>query len=222
MGIASLMLGNGRASRFTQAQAEAFLADGWKIVEHRSNTETGFSGTLFKNESTGELVMSFRSTEFLDDSARDNQATNSMEIKPYGWAFGQIDDMEKWYAHLKTAYAQEFAAANNQFTVTGYSLGGHLATAFNLLRKEDGTSGQIAATYTFNGAGVGETAGGTTLTEVMNEFKHLRADGSAEKFTYPDVLVQYQNLRNVVNGNASLADIESYKQATQEMMSPIN
>jgi hypothetical protein len=37
--------------------------------------------------------MSFRSTEFIDDAARDNQATNAMEIKEAGFAFGQIRDM---------------------------------------------------------------------------------------------------------------------------------
>jgi len=38
--------------------------------------------------------MSFRSTEFADDAARDNEATNKLEIKDHGWAFGQIADME--------------------------------------------------------------------------------------------------------------------------------
>ncbi len=46
----------------------------------------------------GELVLSFRSTEFADDAVRDNQATNVMEIKEHGWAFGQIADMEARYA----------------------------------------------------------------------------------------------------------------------------
>ena len=185
------MLGNGRTSRFTQVQAEEFLADGWKVVEHKSNTETGFSGTLFKNSNTGELVISFRSTEFADDAARDNQATNTLEIKEKGWAFGQIDDMEKWYAHLKTAYAQDFAAANNQFTVTGYSLGGHLATAFNLLRQQDGTSGQIAGTYTFNGAGVGQTLDGVSLTQTMQTFRAIREQGAASYFTQGSTQVLY-------------------------------
>jgi len=172
--INALVRGNDHASRFVTSEAQKFTEE-WEVLDQRANTATGFSGTLFHNSKTDELVLSIRSTEFIDDAARDNQATNSMEIKPCGWAFGQIDDMEKRYAPLKTAYAQEFAAANNRFTVTGYSLGRHLATAFNLLRREDGTSGQTAATYTFNGAGVGETTDGATLTQVMNEFKHLQA-----------------------------------------------
>ena len=80
--------GNNRSSRFTSTQAQAFIAEGWTVVEHISNTTTGFSGPLFRGK-TGELVMSFRSTEFADD-ARDNQATNTLEIKEQGWAFGQL------------------------------------------------------------------------------------------------------------------------------------
>lgn len=81
--VKALTDGNNRSSKFTQIQADQFIADGWTVVEHKSNTPTGFSGTLFKNNSTGELVLSFRSTEFADDAARDNQATNGMEIRPF-------------------------------------------------------------------------------------------------------------------------------------------
>jgi hypothetical protein len=135
----ALTNGNNRSSKFTTTQATEFVnaTDGWTVVEHLGNTTSGFSGTLFKNNATGELVLSFRSTEFIDDAVRDNQATNTLEIKELGWAFGQIADMEDWYAALRTKYATDFAASpGGQFAVTGYSLGGHLATAFNLLRME--------------------------------------------------------------------------------------
>jgi hypothetical protein len=55
---------------------------------------------LFKSAS-GELVLSMRSTEFLDDAVRDNEQTNKAEVIGHGWAFGQIADMEAWYAELK-------------------------------------------------------------------------------------------------------------------------
>ena len=124
MDVSSLILGNNRSSKFTNIQATEFAAN-WRVVEHISNTPTGFSGTLFKYTgetdaakglTNGELVMSFRSTEFLDDSARDNQATNSMEIKPYGWAFGQIADMQNWYAQLQ---ADPSKLQGKAFSVTG-------------------------------------------------------------------------------------------------------
>jgi hypothetical protein len=104
----SLKRGNTRSSRFTDVQATEF-AQLWEVVEHKSNTSTGFSGTLFKaksdisqelkdkyNITAGKLCLSFRSTEFADDAARDNQATNALEIRPFGWAFGQISDMQDW------------------------------------------------------------------------------------------------------------------------------
>jgi hypothetical protein len=108
IGIPTLTTGNERSSKFTAMQAEEFSKD-WTVVEHKSNTSTGFSGTLFRALRTdesrgikaGELVMSFRSTEFIDDATRDSQATNALEIKEKGWAFGQIADMEAWYASLK-------------------------------------------------------------------------------------------------------------------------
>lgn len=148
-----LTTGNLHASKFTATEAAKFAAT-WRVVEHKSNTTTGFSGTLFKNKTTNEYVISFRSTELLDDAARDNQATNTLEIKEKGWAFGQIDDMEAWYKLLKET---NLIPAGQKFSVTGYSLGGHLATAFNLLRREDGTQSRIDKVVTFNGAGVGTT-----------------------------------------------------------------
>ena len=182
-----------RSSRFTQIQADEFIKD-WTVVEHISNTTTGFSGTLFRalrnDESrgikAGELVLSFRSTEFADDAARDNQATNVMEIKAEGFAFGQIADMEKWFSELKSSGKLDPGAS---LTVTGYSLGGHLATAFNLLHGNDLTAfgaPLIAATYTFNGAGVGTVTSGGTLAQVMADFTRHRALGSnADLFTEP-------------------------------------
>jgi hypothetical protein len=48
---ANLTRGNLHVSRFTATEAATFVdpVTGWKVVEHISNTTTGFSGTLFKN-----------------------------------------------------------------------------------------------------------------------------------------------------------------------------
>lgn len=161
--------GNDHASKFTEVQANEFL-NNWEVVAQQPNTGTGFSGTLFrriKNDPVtgaraGELVMSFRSTEFIDDAARDNQVTNVLEIKAFGWAFGQIADMKEWVEGL---YQKGEITA--PMTVTGYSLGGHLATAFNELYP-----GLVNATYTFNGAGVGEIKDGHLLTQVIERFSN--------------------------------------------------
>jgi len=202
-----LTQGNGRSSKFTPTDA-AWFTDTWEVIAHQSNTRTGFSGTLFKAKKddperaiqAGELVLSFRSTEFADDAARDNQATNIMEVKKYGWAFGQIADMQAWYEYL-----QDTGKIDGPFVVTGYSLGGHLATSFYELYP-----GAASATYTFNGAGVGKLKEGipnakTSLNEVLEFFNEHRIIGSnADSFTDPYVLNLYHQLKDILTETAAV------------------
>ncbi len=61
--------------------------------------------------------------------------------------------MEKYYQQLK---ADGWLPQGATLNVTGYSLGGHLATVFTELH-----AAEIQRTYTFNGAGHGELVGGT-------------------------------------------------------------
>jgi len=201
-----LTLGNGRSSKFTDVLAEQFAKD-WEVVEHKADTTTGFSGTLFRarqdNESLGikqgELVMSFRSTEFADDAARDNEATNAQEIKPFGWAFGQISDMKAWYDSLLSSGK---LSATDQFAVTGYSLGGHLATAFNQLLAETGQASKITSTYTFNGAGVGEIKSGS-LTAAIDLFNSHRDTSNEAYFQTTLARNLYLMWRPQLNAHAS-------------------
>ena len=65
------------------------FAEQWKVIDHLPNTKSGFSGTPFKKVGSNEFVISYRSTEFIDDYARDNVATNQLEIKDNGWALGK-------------------------------------------------------------------------------------------------------------------------------------
>lgn len=186
-------------SRFTKIGAIDFL-ENWEILNQKNNTKAGFSGTLFKNKKTGELVISFRSTEFIDDAARDNQATNLQEIAGHGFAFGQIADMEAWYASL---VAEGKIPDPTQLSVTGYSLGGHLATVFNLLRREEGVAPQRVVT--FNGAGVGMW-NTPTLTQLIHQFKRLKTtvDGESASLrigiTDPELTTLYERVRQALNG----------------------
>ena len=43
----NLILGNGHTSKFTETAADEFMQH-WRVVEHITNTKTGFSGTLFE------------------------------------------------------------------------------------------------------------------------------------------------------------------------------
>ena len=163
--------GNKHSSRFTSTQATEFIKD-WEIVSHINNTKTGFSGTLFRvkakdgipntNLKNGDLVLSFRSTEFVEDYIHDNIATNTHEIADKGWAFGQISDMEAWFATLQK---EGLIGKDQKISVTGYSLGRHLATAFHILHQDENL---INNTFTFNGAGVGDVGGdGLTSKEEL-------------------------------------------------------
>ena len=42
-----LISGNGHTSKFTETAADEFMQH-WRVVEHITNTKTGFSGTLFE------------------------------------------------------------------------------------------------------------------------------------------------------------------------------
>src|SRR6218665_50004 len=199
-----LTKGNDRSSRFTAIQAEEFIQD-WEVVEQIGNTRTGFSGTLFRARRDvpergivrEEVALSFRSTEFAGDAARDNQATNVMEVKAEGWAFGQIADMKAWVESLRS---REQISSTTTLTVTGYSLGGHLATAFRLLYPTAATS-----TYTFNGAGVGIVHEGTNLEQVINDFSsHRKPGGNADLFTNQVVLNRYNELKEIFKEGASV------------------
>ena len=189
-----LISGNDHNSKFTPTDAAEF-AENWEMVAHIANTTTGFSGSLFRAKKDIEgtrikakdLVMSFRSTEFVDDDVHDSRSTNTLEIKEKGWAFGQIADMEHWFGIL-----QEKGLIDKPLYVTGYSLGGHLATAFNILHryrinKRTGDK-LIKATYTFNGAGVGYGSDGKEITtenlqNAINEFNKFKEKGAASEFS---------------------------------------
>jgi len=160
-----LTTGNLHSSKMTAEQAKQFAQE-WTVISHQPNTATGFSATLFqftgksdpaRGLTTGQYVVSFRSTEFVEDQVRDSKATNELEISEGGWAFGQIADMQKWWNTVKSQVA-------GKVDVTGYSLGGHLATAFYQLN-----SGDINKVYTFNGAGVWEVKAGTLNSFSANE-----------------------------------------------------
>ena len=177
---ARLEVGNFHASAFPEVLARKFVDEYRVLAQFRNDPKlsggTGFSGTLFENKLTNERTLSFRSTEFIDDNLRDSKSTNELEVKEFGWALGQISEMEAWYAQLR---ADPEFLGGRKFNVTGYSLGGHLATAFNILRREDEQVGKgenpILATYTFNGAGVGDLRPGKTLSRVIANFSEYRA-----------------------------------------------
>ena len=96
--VARLRKGNTHASVFPLVLAASFKEKYEVVAQYRNDPNlsggTGFSGTLFRDKTSRELTLSFRSTEFLDDALRDNQGTNVLEVKEKGQAFGKIADRE--------------------------------------------------------------------------------------------------------------------------------
>lgn len=162
------------ATRFAPAQADYFFRN-WSIEDHHPNDPSGFSATLFKHRETGELTLSFRSTEFSDqtdggDKQRDAAGADT-EIFLSGFALPQLLAMERYYETLQDNQKIPVGAKIN---VTGYSLGGHLATVFTEIHPLD-----VAGTYLFNAPGRGALKGTIqSFAELIEAYERILADPS--------------------------------------------
>ncbi|MCC2639428.1 MAG: hypothetical protein K0Q68_3147, partial [Moraxellaceae bacterium] len=127
---------------------------------------TGFAATLIRDRRDGQYTLAIRSTESRPwdkggDAERDMEATDKWGVAATGFALAQLDALEKYYEWLKVNNFISYGATLN---VTGYSLGGHLATVFTEIHKDDPYIASLANTVTFNGAGRG-TWNGSAGTE---------------------------------------------------------
>jgi hypothetical protein len=120
---------------------------------------TGFSATLIQARDasgvlTGEYTLAMRSTEFRGwsnggDGERDKTGADISSLTFNGFALAQLAALEKYYQWLKDNGKLD---GMTRLNVTGYSLGGHLATVFTEMHQSEMGDGQ---TVTFNGAGRG-------------------------------------------------------------------
>ncbi len=154
------------ASQVT-GSAQAFV-NRYDIVDHHANDATGFSATLMRDTTTGEYTLSFRSTEFRDESLGGDHERDAVkadgDIAVHGFAFAQLLAMEEYFARLKQGITSDstfdaglqafFGNPTHQLNVTGYSLGGHLATVFTELHESE-----VRQTYLFNASGRGSLPG---------------------------------------------------------------
>ena len=90
------------ATRFTNVLADRFIAN-YDIVSHHANDSTGFSATLMQERGTNDYTLSFRSTEYRDQSEGGDYERDGVfaapltfaadgEIGAHGFAFGR----RKW------------------------------------------------------------------------------------------------------------------------------
>ena len=125
-------------TRFTALQAQDFTQR-YQIIDHHANDATGFSATLMFDIQTSSYTLSFRSLEYQNqaqggDWERDGQGGAAGEIAGAGFALGQLVSMERYYQELKSSGRLPAGATLN---VSGYSLGGHLATVFTLMHSNE-------------------------------------------------------------------------------------
>ncbi len=180
-------------------QIDEFFAT-WEIIDHLPNQASGFSATLLKSRLDGKYTLAFRSTEFRDiefggDAQRDSVKGAAGDIAFNGMAFTQLSSMEKYWAslldgtrmtgatpdapgsgslaNLRVDALREFKNAmggSTRVNLSGYSLGGHLATMFSVLHGE-----RVASVHLFNASGVGriaDTAPGVTYAQLLRDYDY--------------------------------------------------
>ncbi|HWA12403.1 MAG TPA: putative Ig domain-containing protein [Burkholderiales bacterium] len=140
---------------------------------------TGLSATLVRNidpasADHGTLTLAIRSSEYASvaeggDRTRDIFGADAGAILATGMALAQLDALDRYVTWLR---AQGLLGAGETFNLTGFSLGGHLATLYAELHPEN-----ILHAYTFNGAGRGEwnhALGG--LPDILAFYRAVLAD----------------------------------------------
>src|SRR6185312_3794019 len=115
--------------------------------------KSGLSATLLFDASTQKYVLSIRSTEAALGIVSGQRIKDpgdieaDLEIARYGYALAQISQLQDFYESTVKPIV-----GDAKVDVTGYSLGGHLATVFTELNPT-----AVGHTYLFTGAGTGST-----------------------------------------------------------------
>ena len=139
------------------AAAAAYVAKNFGVVNHQPNTESGYSGTLFRRRSvaaddpTGGFSLAIRGTE---EASLDDLRADYLQIMLTGSAWNQRAAMQIHWSGLTSGALGIDAAfqaelAGRQISVTGHSLGGHLALWFANDMPES-----LAHSFTFNAPGL--------------------------------------------------------------------
>jgi hypothetical protein len=167
------------STKLTAAQIDWFTTK-FEIAAHLPNDPaSGFSATIVRHRTTGEYVMSFRSTEYQyraqgGDYEADGTSGVDGVINSHGLGLPQLAAMQDMWERIQSGQTYVITGRDDEgnpvggweadstgklaelrngtapLTVTGYSLGGHMATAFTLLYGD-----RVGHTYTFNSAGLG-------------------------------------------------------------------
>lgn len=160
-------------TRMTESQISDFV-ERYTVVDHLPNTITGFSATLFFDKIDNRYVLSFRSTEYPNEDSggdwrRDGASGADNEVSQFGFAYAQIADMEAYYRRMVQPIV-----TGSKLVVSGYSLGGHLATVFAEAHYLDAG---FDGAYTFNAPGRGALSRGDVRDVVNSAYQAMSAPG---------------------------------------------
>jgi hypothetical protein len=100
---------------------------GFAAGDNLNRNPFSFTGGAYLNQSTGEIVIAYKGTDFLVEFS--GRAWNTLEIKAEGWAFGRIDDIRAWVDGL--------AASRKKSSAT------HLIAGYNKLRAKSASGQRI-------------------------------------------------------------------------------
>lgn len=154
------------------AAAAAYVAKNFGVVHHQANTESGYSGTLFRrrevalDDPTGGFSLAIRGTE---QGSLDDYRADYLQIMLTGSAWNQRATMQIHWKGLTSGtlgidgeFQQQLAG--RQIDVTGHSLGGHLALWF-----ANDMPQSLAHSFTFNAPGlVYEDRAGIPANRISN------------------------------------------------------
>ena len=155
---------------------------------------------------TNNYTLSFRSTEYQPQSKggdfeRDGIFGANGDVLLQGFAFGQLASMENYYQTTVKSLLPPGAMLN----VTGYSLGGNLATVFTELHTAD-----VNHTYTFNAVGRGHISGpGATEAERIADMLTL----------FRNVLLDPEQGRSIITDPADPVYLAARAQADRQIQS---
>ena len=176
------------AGDFAPSLAEDFIGSGgFNIIQQLPNTADGFSATVFQDKTSNDYVLAIRGTEI---ATIPDLTTDFADIGADGIAIDQAIDLFNYYQDLKaeidsTVYHYHYDQSTGQvtytssialstgalfgrnFSVTGHSLGGHLALIMSRLAPD-----RVTAVNTFNPAGfdpLGSSPGAQAFFDALRQ-----------------------------------------------------
>jgi hypothetical protein len=114
---------------------------GFAAGDNLNRNPFSFTGGAYLNQSTGEIVIAYKGTDFLVEFS--GRAWNTLEIKAEGWAFGRIDDIRAWVDGL--AASRKKSSATHLIAGYAASTPAKALTGFKSKRKNHRSCNKLRA-----------------------------------------------------------------------------